>query len=77
MGKNVADKLSDFVNAVQKLPGETQEALLNEFLERVSDLDSGLTDEQRDEVRRRLANPSYADPEAVRALFARHGMKTA
>jgi hypothetical protein len=69
--------LSDLVKAVQKLPGETQEALLNEFLERVSDLDSSLTDEQRDEVRRRLSDPRYADPEAVRVLFARHGKKTA
>ena len=78
MTKNVTDKLSDLVEAVRKLPNETQEALLEEFAERVSDFsDSRLSEEQRDEVDRRLANPRYADPEAVRALFARHGAKTA
>ena len=78
MSKNVADKLTDLVKAVRELPDETQEALLEEFAERVSEFtESGLSDEQRDEVRRRLANPRYADPAAVRALFARHGVKSA
>jgi flagellar motor switch protein FliG len=78
MTKNVADKLTDLVKAVRELPDETQEALLEEFAERVSEFtESGLSDEQRDEVRRRLANPRHADPAAVRALFARHGVKSA
>ena len=78
MTKSVTDKLSDLMEAVRKLPDETQEALIEEFAERVSDFSgSGLSDEQREEVDRRLANPRYADPEAVRALFARHGVKTA
>ena len=77
MSKNIADKLTDLVEAVRKLPDETQEALIEEFAERVSDFaDTGLTDEQRDEVRRRLANPRYADPEVARSLFSRHGAKS-
>ena len=65
--------------AVRGLPDETQEVLLDEFAERVSDFadSTDLTDAQSSEVRRRLANPRYADPAAVRALFARHGVKTA
>ena len=78
MTKNVVEKLTDLMKAVRELPDETQEALLDEFAERVSDFaDSGLTEVQRDEVRRRLANPRYADPGVVRALFARHGVKNA
>jgi hypothetical protein len=42
MGRNLADKLTDLVQSVHKLPGETQEALLNEILGRVS-LGSGVT----------------------------------
>jgi hypothetical protein len=79
MTKSVADKLTDLVKAVRGLPDETQEVLLDEFAERVSDFadSTDLTDAQSSEVRRRLANPRYADPAAVRALFARHGVKTA
>ena len=76
MSKTVADKLSDLVEAVKALPDETQEALVAEFADRLSDFtDDGLTDVQRGEVDRRLANPRYADPEAVRAFFARYGVK--
>lgn len=55
MAKNVADKLSDLVEAVRKLPDEAEEALIEEFAERLSDLSGGgLTGEQRDEVGRPL-----------------------
>ena len=77
MSKSVADKLSDLVKAVKALPDDTQEALVEEFSGRPADFtDSRLSDAQRAEVDRRLANPRYADPEEVRALFARHGVKT-
>lgn len=77
MTKTVADKLSDLVQAVKALPDDTQEALVEEFAGRLSDFtDSTLSDAQRAEVDRRLANPHYADSEKVRELFARYGIKT-
>lgn len=77
MTKTIADKLTDLVKAVKELPDETQEALVEEFSERLSDFtESNLSAEQRAEVERRLANPRYADPATVRALFARYGVKT-
>ena len=77
MTKSVADKLSDLVEAVRALPEQTQEALVEEFSDRLSDFtDSRLSDGQRAEVGRRLANPRYAAPEKVRELFTRYGVKT-
>jgi hypothetical protein len=73
----MADKLSDLVEAVKALPVATQEALVAEFAERLSDLsDSGLSDSQRFEVDRRLANPRYAGPDKLREFFARHDIKS-
>jgi len=75
MTKTVADKLSDLVDAVRALPEHTQEALVGEFSDRLSDFtDSGLSDAQRKEIDRRLANPRYAEPEKVREFFARYGV---
>jgi hypothetical protein len=75
MTKTVAERLSDLVKAVRQLPDETQEALVDEFAGRLSDFtNSALSDEQRAEVDRRLANPRYADPAKVRAFFARFGV---
>lgn len=75
MSKTVADKLSDLVKAVQALPEEMQEALVEEFSDRLSDFTGGqLTDEQGREIDRRLANPRYADPDDVSRFFARHGV---
>jgi hypothetical protein len=75
MTKTVAEKLSDLVQAVRQLPDETQEALVEEFAGRLSDFtDSALSDEQRAEIGRRLANPRYADPDKVREFFARFGV---
>jgi hypothetical protein len=77
MTKTVAEKLSDLVQAVRQLPDETQEALVEEFAGRLSDFtDSSLSDEQRAEVDRRLANPRYADPDKVREFFARFGAQS-
>ena len=76
MTKTVAEKLSDLVKAVRELPDDTQEVLVDEFADRLSDFtDSTLSDEQRAEIDRRLANPRYADPDKVREFFARFGVQ--
>jgi putative addiction module component (TIGR02574 family) len=78
MTKSVADKLSDLLDAVRALPAETQEVLVDEFADRLADFtDTALSDAQRAEVTRRLANPRYADPAKVREFFARFGVKQA
>jgi putative addiction module component (TIGR02574 family) len=75
MTKTVAEKLSDLMSAVKELPDETQEALVEEFSDRLADFTNAkLSDEQRAEIERRLANPRYADPEKVREFFARFGV---
>ena len=75
MTKTIEDKLSDLLEAVRALPTATQEALVEEFSDRVSDFTgSGLSEAQRREIDRRLANPRYADPADVRAFFARYGV---
>jgi hypothetical protein len=72
MSKTTTEKLTDLVTAVRRLPEESQAALVDEFAERLSDFtDSTLSEQQRDEVGRRLANPRYADPDRVRDFFAR------
>jgi hypothetical protein len=77
MTKSVADKLSDLVEAVRALPDQTQEALVDEFAHQLADFaDAELSDAQRAEVDRRLANPRYADPAKVREFFARFGVQT-
>jgi hypothetical protein len=77
MTKTVADKLSDLVEAVKALPAATQEALVDEFSDRLSDFSNDeLSEAQRDEVARRLANPRYADADDVRKFFARYGVKS-
>jgi hypothetical protein len=76
MDKSVAEKLTDLVAAVRRLPDESQAALVDEFAERLSDFtDATLSDEQRNEVDRRLANPRYADLDRVREFFSRFGVQ--
>jgi hypothetical protein len=76
MTKTVAEKLSDLVRAVRELPDETQEVLVDEFVDRLADFtNSTLSEEQRVEIGRRLANPRYADPEKLRDFFARFGVQ--
>jgi putative addiction module component (TIGR02574 family) len=76
MTKTVAEKLSDLVRAVRELPEDTQEVLVDEFVDRLADFtNSTLSDEQRAEIGRRLANPRYADPDKVRDFFARFGVQ--
>ena len=76
MTKTAAEKLADLVKAVEALPGQTQEALIEEFSDRLSDfVDNTLSDEQRQEVARRLANPRYADSGKMEESFARYGVE--
>jgi type VI protein secretion system component VasF len=75
MPKTLEDQLSDLVEAVKALPDETQEALVEEFRDRLADFThADLSDAQRQDVERRLANPRYAEPEKVREFFARYGV---
>ena len=77
MTKSVAETLSDLVDAVRALPDQTQEARVDEFTHQLADFaDAELSDAQRAEVERRLANPRYADPAKVRDFFARFGVQT-
>lgn len=76
MTKSVAEKLSDLVRAIRELPDDTQEALVDEFVDRLTDFtNTALSDEQRTEIGRRLANPRYADPDKLRDFFARFGVQ--
>jgi hypothetical protein len=75
MSKTVAEKLSDLVEAVKALPAATQEALVDEFADRLSDFSNDqLTGAQQADVARRLANPRYADADELRDFFARYGV---
>jgi hypothetical protein len=76
MTKSVAEKLSDLVRAIRELPDDTQEALVDEFVDRLTDFtNTALSDEQRTEIGRRLANPRYADPDKLGDFFARFGVQ--
>jgi phage I-like protein len=76
MTKSVAEKLSDLVEAMGALPDQAQEALVDEFTHQLADFtDAELSDGQRAEVDRRLANPRYADRAKVREFFARFGVQ--
>ena len=74
MTKSVAEKLSELVKAVQQLPDDMQEALVEEFSERVSDAGQPrLTEAQLAEVKHRLALPRrYAADDEVQAILRRY-----
>jgi putative addiction module component (TIGR02574 family) len=74
MGKTVAEKLTDVVDAVRDLPTDTQEALVRELEDRVADLTKGhLSEGQRSEIKRRLAGPrEHVPDETVRAILRRY-----
>jgi putative addiction module component (TIGR02574 family) len=74
VSKTVAEKLTDVVDAVRDLPVDTQEALVRELEDRVADLTkSHMSEEQRAEVKRRLAGPrEYVSDETVRAILRRY-----
>lgn len=69
MSKTPLEKLDCAVKAVRDLPKEAQE-----LMERVSEFSySHLSEEQRHEVRRRMAKPRrYASDEEVRAVLRRY-----
>jgi hypothetical protein len=76
MPKTTTEKLTDLVTAVGRLPEESQAALVDEFAERLSDFtDLSLSEKQRDEVGRRLANPRYADANRMCDFFTRYGVQ--
>jgi putative addiction module component (TIGR02574 family) len=76
MSKTVAEKLSDLVEAVKELPDQAQEALVDEFADRLADFsNASLSADQRAEIDRRLATPRHADPDTVREFFARFGIE--
>ena len=73
MSKATVEKLDRAVKAVRELPDEAQEAIAHELLERVSDFSSShMNDDQRAEVKRRLAKPRrHASDAEVQAVFHR------
>ncbi len=80
MNKTVADQLLDIVTAVREMPDEAQEVLVHEIADHVSEYaHPRLNDDQRAEIKRRLANPSptYASSEKAHAFFARFGIRSA
>lgn len=74
MTKTALEKLDRAVKAVRELPEEAQEAIAHELMERVSEFSrSHLSDEQREEVRRRLSKPRrYASDDEVKAVLRRY-----
>ena len=74
MSKTVAEKLADVVDAVRVLPEDTQEALVRELQDRVADITkSHMSEEQRAEIKRRLAGPrEHVSDETVRAILRRY-----
>ena len=74
MAKTVAEKLSEVIAAVRALPEDSQETIVSELAERVSDFSQpGMSDAQRAEVKRRLAMPrQYAPDSRIRAILRRY-----
>ena len=74
MNKNMHSRLTAAVAAVKELPEAAQEALVEEFFDRVASFaDSVLSPEQRDEVARRLALPPRTVPAShIDAIFDRY-----
>ena len=74
MTKAVADKLARVIAAVQALPEDSQETIISELAERVSDFAAPhMTAAQRAEVKRRLALPRRQMPEArIREILRKY-----
>ncbi len=74
MTKATIENLDKAVKAVRELPAAAQEAIAHELLERVSDFSSShMSDDQRTEVKRRLAKARrHATDEEVQAVFRRY-----
>ena len=64
MTKDVTDKLAEVIEAVRALPPESQETIVQELAERVSDFShSHMTEAQIAEVKRRLSVPRRPVPD--------------
>ena len=76
MNQHSKSNIQSALDAASRLPQPQQDALAEEIFARISELEnSSLTEEQQAEVAKRLAEPpEYADPEVVKAFFARHGV---
>jgi PhoPQ-activated pathogenicity-related protein len=63
------------VEAVRALPEDVREAIGAELFDHVRSYGQSLLSEaQREEIRRRIANPQYAPKEKIDTFFARHGI---
>lgn len=78
MGESKTPSINDVVEALERLPDEVRFVVSREVLDRIADLNvSHLSDDQRQEVARRLAEPAgNASAADVAAFFARHGIET-
>lgn len=74
MTKAIAEKLTKAAKAMEVLPAETQQALLAEFEERITDFSTlHMSDAQRVEVKRRLSLPRrYASVARVQTILAKY-----
>jgi hypothetical protein len=74
MSKTVADKLAAVLEAVRALPEDSQEAIVHELAERVSDFSgSHMTEAQRAEVGGRVALPRRHVPDdSIREILRRY-----
>lgn len=74
MTRTIADKLEPLAKALRDLPDEAQDAVLAEVEQHIKGLSaSTLTEEQRAEVKRRLALPRVrVSHEDVRAILRRY-----
>ena len=75
MPRTASDKLKDLVSTVQSLPAQSQEVLVREFEERITELTrSNLSPGQRAEIVRRLALPrQHVTDEHIRSILSRYG----
>lgn len=74
MTRATLDKLSDVLKSAEMLPEDTQAVLAEELKVRIAEFaDSQMSDEQRAEVKRRLALPrNHVDESYVRAILKRY-----
>jgi Mg/Co/Ni transporter MgtE len=74
MSKMAEDRLKDVLDAIRALPADARDELVTELEQRVSELAvPHMREEQRAEVKRRLALPRQHVPdEKVRAILRRY-----
>lgn len=74
MTRTTLDKFSDAIKSAGDLPGDTQDLLAEELKVRIAELsEPHMSDEQRAEVKRRLALPRrHVDDSFVAAILKRY-----